>query len=87
MFYLEEEGFENCFTLKKKEQLTLSFSVPKMLAKYSAILLARLAASEILVRYQRQLSKAILKLISLLTDKYNPRKVEKYIDISWKLNN
>ena len=37
-------------TLKKKEQLTLSFSVPKMLAKYSAILLDDLAPSEISVR-------------------------------------
>ena len=36
-------------TLKKKEQLTLSFSVPKMLAKYSAIpaVLGSSVASEI----------------------------------------
>ena len=49
-------------TLKKKEQLTLSFSVPKMLAKYSAILLADLAASEISISYGWQHLKAAWRL-------------------------
>ena len=54
--------FQNSFTLKKKEQLTLSFSVPKMLAKYSAILLADLAASEISISYGWQHLKAAWRL-------------------------
>ena len=39
--------------LKKKEQFTLSFSVPKMLAKYSAIFRSR---SKIKILYMRQAS-------------------------------
>ena len=46
-FSLQALFWQKLVTLKKKEQLTLSFSVPKMLAKYSAILLAHLATSEI----------------------------------------